>query len=105
MLRRTRAGLDAERMTDGLHPPVGTVGGALERRASLADPGSRPCMALMLGCVMISGGCFGHMVSTQDEQRSTAEYDLANDARANGRQREALSHVQKSLKLNPDNPD
>jgi tetratricopeptide (TPR) repeat protein len=44
-------------------------------------------------------------VSPQEEQRSLAEFDLANDARSKGQLREALDHVQRSLKLNPDNAE
>lgn len=43
--------------------------------------------------------------SASDEQRSTAEYDLAGDAFKNRKLRDAIDHVQKALKLNPDNAD
>lgn len=51
-------------------------------------------------CVPSSGPA-----TASDEQRSIAEYDLAGDAFKNRKLREALDHVNKSLKLNGDNAD
>lgn len=53
-----------------------------------------------LACVPATGPA-----SASDETRSTAEYDLAGDAFKNRKLREALDHVNKALKLNPDNAD
>ncbi len=67
----------------------------------------------LLGCAMLAGvagvagtaaGCF-HGATPVEEQRSVGEQDLAGDAFKRGRLREAFDHVQRALKLNPDNGD
>ena len=75
----------------------------LERaRASLFSSASAslaPCLA----CVACAGtGCF-RGATPAEEQRSISEQDLAADAFKHGRLREAFDHVQRALKLNPDN--
>jgi Tfp pilus assembly protein PilF len=60
----------------------------------------------VLGCAAAMGcGATGRGPVASPEQRSTAEYDLARDAFQNMRFREALDHVEKSLKLDEDNAD
>jgi tetratricopeptide (TPR) repeat protein len=56
------------------------------------------------GCGTMGGGGTVGPAGT-DEQRSTAEYDLAGDAFKNHRLREAIEHVQQALKINADNAD
>jgi Tfp pilus assembly protein PilF len=87
-------------MTDGQQPTVGAALNAGPVRIAASA-------AAIAGCIvaLACSGCFAHVASPQEEQRSNAEYDLANDARAHGQLREAFDHVQKALKLNPDNPD
>ena len=76
-------------MTDGRHE--GRAGWA--GRAAIALVALAPAF----GCV--------HSVSGAEEQRSISEQDLGADARQRGRLREAYEHVQRALKLNPDNAD
>jgi Tfp pilus assembly protein PilF len=52
--------------------------------------------------MLLLSGCF-HVVSAAEEGRSVAEQTLARDALDHGRLREAFDHVQRSLKINPDN--
>jgi Tfp pilus assembly protein PilF len=63
----------------------------------------RAACAALLGLALT--GCGRGASSPQDELRSTAEYDLGREAFQSQRLREALDHVQKSLKLNGDNAD
>ena len=86
-------------MTDGRHS------GSPTTRA-------RRVIAALLGCSAIvtspvQGACVPSRGPTaaSDEQRSLAEYDLAGDSFKNRKLREALDHVNKSLKLNSDNAD
>src|SRR5262245_14828876 len=88
-------------MTDGRHHAAAHP---WTRRCAAVCRGFASAGAMALLCCGVAG-CLAHTASAQEEQRSIAEYDLANDARANGRLREAIDHVQKSLKLNPDNAD
>jgi Tfp pilus assembly protein PilF len=85
-------------MTDG-----GPSGAGRARRESAAFLASAAC-AVFAVCTT-GAGCVRSPASPGDEQRSTAEYDLAGDALKNRRLREALDHVQRALKLNPDNAD
>jgi type IV pilus assembly protein PilF len=66
---------------------------------------TRASLALaFLSCTAL--GCSAaHGNLASEEQRSTAEYDLARDAFQRMNFREALDHVQKSLKLNEDNAE
>jgi Tfp pilus assembly protein PilF len=86
-------------MTDGRHS--GARGSRARRWAAIAlgfaASALVPCFA---ACVPSSGPA-----SASDETRSTAEYDLAGDAFKNRKLRDAIDHVQKALKLNPDNAD
>jgi Tfp pilus assembly protein PilF len=80
-------------MTDGRH----------SARASSRD------VVLLLGVLALLGpvslpACV-HTVTQAEESRSIAEQDLAVDAQAHGRIREALDHVQQALKFNPDNAE
>jgi Tfp pilus assembly protein PilF len=85
-------------MTDGMHSGSRAIG-------------ARHAAASVLGCalsaVILASACVptSGPASPSDEQRSTAESQLAGDALANGRLREALDHVQKALKLQSDNAD
>jgi Tfp pilus assembly protein PilF len=58
-----------------------------------------------LALVGALAGCKGGRGVASTDQRSLTEYDLARDAFQGGRLREALDHVQKSLKLDGDNSD
>lgn len=86
-------------MTDGWHS--GSRGSQARRQAA-ASLGFAVCalVACVPSCIPASGPA-----SASDEQRSTAEYDLAGDAFKNRKLRDALDHVQKALKLNGDNAD
>jgi tetratricopeptide (TPR) repeat protein len=81
-------------MTDGGHSVAGDRAGALL--------GCAHCSLLALSLVL--PGC-SHGVTPVEEHRSVAEQDLAADAFKHGRLREAYDHVQRALKLNPDNGD
>jgi Tfp pilus assembly protein PilF len=78
-------------MIDGGHRVAGDGVGAL-RACALSS-----LLALTAGC--------SHGVPPAEEHRSIAEQDLAADAFKHGRLREAYDHVQRALKLNPDNGD
>ncbi|AUX21063.1 hypothetical protein SOCEGT47_015410 [Sorangium cellulosum] len=55
---------------------------------------------------LLPAACGGAQpVAQADETRALAEYDLARDAFQNGRLREALAHVERSLSLDEDNAD
>ncbi|WP_044247588.1 tetratricopeptide repeat protein [Chondromyces apiculatus] len=60
---------------------------------------------LMFGLTLGSGCAAAQPGGVGDEQRSLAEYDLARDAFQNGRLREALAHIEKSLDLDEENAD
>lgn len=69
---------------------------------------------MALGCTLVSviavalvSGCSaaGSAPVAGAETRSLGEYDLAREAFQGNRFREALDHIQKSLKLNEDNAD
>ncbi len=55
------------------------------------------------GCISSSSGDGGSGPS--EDPKALAEYDLARDSFEHGRLREALGHVEASLKLDPANPD
>jgi type IV pilus assembly protein PilF len=82
-------------MTDGRHS------------ASIRRGGRRGAAALFGCAVAFSSFACGaaHGPGSNAEQQSLAEYDLARDEFQKQRLREALDHVQKALKLNPDNAD
>jgi Tfp pilus assembly protein PilF len=75
---------------------VASVASLARRRTSLAALG----VVLLTAC---SAG--GGAPVAGAETRSLGEYDLARDAFQGNRFREALDHVQKSLKLNEDNAE
>jgi Tfp pilus assembly protein PilF len=76
-------------MTDGRHSA------GADRRAGLALLGTIALASAASGCV--------RSVNPAEERQSVAEQDLAADDLKNGRLRPAFDHVQRALKLNPDN--
>ena len=66
------------------------------------SPPRSPSWSAAPFCGAGAAGCF-HGPTPAEEQQSVAEQDLAGDAFNNGRLREAFDHVQRALKLNPDN--
>jgi type IV pilus assembly protein PilF len=79
-------------MTDGRHSA------GADRRASIVS-----FVACALTACCATPGCFLHGVTAAEERQSVAEQDLAADDFKNGRLRPAFDHVQRALKLNPDN--
>ncbi len=82
-------------MADGRH------GAGRARRARRAAAYSVAVFAVTSVTSLTS--CFARGPTSQEEARSRAEQDLAADALQRGRAREAYDHVQRALKLNPDN--
>src|SRR5207244_562257 len=87
----------------------------IDRRHGAARRGlTRAGVLVALGCTLVSviavalvSGCSatGSAPVAGAETRSLGEYDLAREAFQANRFREALDHIQKSLKLNEDNAD
>jgi Tfp pilus assembly protein PilF len=76
------------------------------RHSATEQSTARLGAAVLAGWLVFGAGCGGAQgPGGNGEQRSLAEYDLGRDAFQNQRLREALDHVQKALKLNPDNAD
>ncbi len=97
-------------MTDGRPSAMDEPAAWHASRACRASRASRTvaCLvgsAVAVSSVLSSACAFRAPGSASDEQKSIAEYDLANDARVHGRYREAIDHVQQALKLNADNAD
>ncbi|MFT3771142.1 MAG: tetratricopeptide repeat protein [Minicystis sp.] len=91
-------------MTDGQHS--GARGSrARHKAAALLASVALSGRVGLVGLVSVTPACVHGPASPGDEQRSTGEYDLAGDAFKNRKLREALDHIQKALKLNPDNAD
>jgi Tfp pilus assembly protein PilF len=84
-------------MHDARLTTVGTTRGRL-------SPASAFCLVSLLSLI---GACAaaGPTGSAAVDQRSLAEYDLARDAFQNGKLREALEHVEKSLEIDADNAE
>jgi type IV pilus assembly protein PilF len=90
-------------MTDGQHS-------AAEKSVPSRRKGARAAALLGYALAVASlggapAGCIPTHGSSNDEPRSTAEYDLGREAFQSQRLREALDHVQRALKMNEDNAD
>lgn len=90
-------------MIDGRHSTEQGAFGRGSRATSVS------VLAAVIGCAVCAicgagiAGCVHGPATLAEEQQSVAEQDLAADAFKNSRLREAFDHVQRALKLNPDN--